>query len=145
MWMILEDIQACKSYLINPILAKHELTHLQLQVLVEIERTEDMSLNQLADRLAMNTGNASTLCKRLEKDNLLVRERRQDDERFISLHLTDNGKLIIQDLGIRIDDYKNGIEVSDENLRKLRDGMTALQIILKKMQERQREDEDLHE
>ena len=93
----------------------------------------------------MNTGNASTLCKRLEKDNLLVRERRQDDERFISLHLTDNGKLIMQDLGIRIDDYKNGIEVSDEDLRKLRDGMTALQIILKKMQERQREDEDLHE
>ena len=140
-WKLIKETQECQGYLVNPILTKYALTHLQLQVLIEIDRTDDMSLNELAESLMMNNGNASTLCKKLEHEGLLIRERRLDDERFISLHLTDNGKLVVEDLDVRIKEYISSIPISQNSFTKIQEGITVLHEIMNKMHHKQREDD----
>lgn len=52
---------------------------------MEVNVSENLSLNRLAKVMDMNNGNVSTLCKKLEQQGYLTRERRADDERFITL------------------------------------------------------------
>lgn len=97
-WNLLLVIQESKEFLIAPFAKEYGLTPLQLRTLIEVGQLENLSLSRLSKSLDMNNGNTSTLCKRLEREGWLLRQRRSDDERYIALVLTRKGKAMLQHL-----------------------------------------------
>ena len=67
------------------------LTIQKFRILVAVYEQEVPTLSELSQALGMNKGNCSTLCKKLVKENLLRRSRRDSDERCIELRLTEQG------------------------------------------------------
>ena len=93
LWDLLRTIQDSKDIVICPIAKAHNMTPLQLRLLMEINAAEeDLSLSRLSKVLEMNNGNVSTLCKKMEQRGFLTRERRLDDERYIALKISPDGK-----------------------------------------------------
>lgn len=67
------------------------LTYPQFITLVALWETNGLTVSELGQRLHLDSGTLSPLLKRLEKMGLVERRRSADDERRVSLHLTDAG------------------------------------------------------
>lgn len=67
------------------------LTSLQAVLLVLISEGYISNVSSLCKELGLSQGNASALCKKLEKDGFLHRQRSKEDERIVILRLTEQG------------------------------------------------------
>lgn len=141
-WDLMRTIQVSKDTVMCPVAKDYCITPLQLRILMEIKLSENLSLNRLAKMMDMNNGNVSTICKKLEQQGYLTRERRADDERFITLKLTPNGQAILQKMEQDIESkYCLLMEgVSEERLERISAGIKELQLLIEEMNEQQRED-----
>jgi len=81
-----------KAY--TPILAPLGLTYPQYLVMVALWEAEPLQVNELAERLSLDSGTLSPLLKRLEAAGLLGRNRSQEDERTVSIALTAAGRAL---------------------------------------------------
>lgn len=79
-----------KAY--KPYLDKLGLTYPQYLVLLVLWENDGLSVNQITDKLLLNTNTLSPLLKRMEKMELLRRSRSIEDERSVIIQLTANGK-----------------------------------------------------
>lgn len=79
-----------KAY--KPYLDKLGLTYPQYLVLLVLWENDDLSVNQITEKLLLNTNTLSPLLKRMEKMDLLQRSRSIEDERSVIIQLTANGK-----------------------------------------------------
>ena len=78
-----------KAY--KPYLEKMGLTYPQYLVLLVLWEHGKLSVNQIGEKLLLNTNTLSPLIKRLEKMGLLKRGRSQEDERVVMVELTEKG------------------------------------------------------
>lgn len=110
----------------RPILEPLGLTHPQYLVMLSLWERDGRSLSELSKTLYLEPATLSPLVKRLQSAGLVLRERRSDDERAVSIHLTESGRAlreraeqvplaVIETLGWRI-----------EELESLRDALTRL-------------------
>lgn len=67
----------------------------QLWALSEIAREDDMSMTDLARRMALHQATASNLANALVKKSLIRRVRDGSDRRFVHLHVTAEGRRIL--------------------------------------------------
>lgn len=141
-WDLMRTIQDSKDTVLCPIAKDYCITPLQLRILMEVNLRKDLSLNRLAKVMDMNNGNVSTICKKLEQQGYLTRERRADDERFITLKLSSEGTKIIQQIEQDIESkYCLMMEgVSEERLEKIAAGIRELKALIDEMNAQQRED-----
>lgn len=75
-----------------PILAELGLTYPQYIVMLALWERDDVSVSELGERLALDSGTLTPLLKRLEAAGLVARARARDDERVVKLSLTTQGK-----------------------------------------------------
>ncbi len=68
-----------------------EITPEQYWLLRLLNRVGPLSIGELAAQLGITTSSATSACKRLEKAELLTRERQSDDERIVRVTLTTKG------------------------------------------------------
>ena len=141
-WDLMRTIQVSKDTVLCPVAKDYSITPLQLRILMEVNLRKDLSLNRLAKVMDMNNGNVSTICKKLEQQGYLTRERRADDERFITLKLSSEGTKIIQQMEQDIESkYCLMMEgVSEERLEKIAAGIRELKALIEEMNAQQRED-----
>jgi len=78
--------------LYKPLLAPLGLTYPQYLAMLVLWEQERLSVGELGDRLALDSGTLTPLLKRLEQQGLVERERDPDDERRVLLHLTPAGR-----------------------------------------------------
>jgi len=78
-----------KAY--KPYLEKMGLTYPQYLVLLVLWEHGELSMNQIGEKLLLNTNTLSPLIKRMEKMNLLKRARSEQDERSVLVGLTERG------------------------------------------------------
>ncbi|MGP6146357.1 MarR family winged helix-turn-helix transcriptional regulator [Jeotgalibaca sp. A122] len=128
MWQLLASIQNFKNWLTKPISREFNMTSRQFQTLVYISQANGLSLRELAELMDMNDGNASTLCKKLEVRGFIIRKRRKDDERYISLILTEHGSAVISRFQQRLAHQFEA--VGEETIQDLTTGLHALQKII---------------
>lgn len=76
----------------RPLLDGIGLTYSQYAVMLVLWEHESVSLGTLCARLQLDTGTLSSLLKRLEAEGLLLRQRRQEDERTVQITLTARGR-----------------------------------------------------
>ena len=75
-----------------PMLEKLGLTYPQFLVMMALWEEDGVSVGQLGSRLRLDSGTLTPLLKRLEKAELLKRERNPSDERRLQVSLTTKGR-----------------------------------------------------
>ena len=79
-----------KAY--KPYLDKLGLTYPQYLVLLVLWENDRLSVNEISSKLLLNTNTISPLLKRMEKLEIIKRNRSNEDERFVFVQLTEKGK-----------------------------------------------------
>jgi len=80
--------------LYQPLLAKLGLTYPQYLVMVSMWENDDQTVGSLGIRLLLESSTLTPLLKRLEKMELITRERDKVDERQVRINLTPKGKAL---------------------------------------------------
>jgi MarR family transcriptional regulator, organic hydroperoxide resistance regulator len=76
----------------RPMLDQLGVTYPQYLVLMLLWEEDGQTVGQLGQRLALDSGTLSPLLKRLTSAGLVTRHRRADDERSVSVRLTEAGR-----------------------------------------------------
>jgi len=99
-WLSL-DLQLCfalysaslaMTKLYKPLLEPLGLTYPQYLVMLVLWETDGLTVSQVGERLALDSGTLTPLLKRLEKAGLIQRLRDAADERRVLLQLTPAGR-----------------------------------------------------
>ncbi len=88
-------LYACSKELIRrygPFLKECGLTYTQYIVMMVLWEREKVSSRELAECLHLDYGTLTPVLKRLEQSGYLIRERSGEDERLLTLTLTETGK-----------------------------------------------------
>ncbi|MGY1838852.1 MULTISPECIES: MarR family winged helix-turn-helix transcriptional regulator [unclassified Modestobacter] len=78
----------------RPMLDELGITYPQYLVLMLLWEEDGQTVGQLGSRLALDSGTLSPLLKRLTTAGLVTRHRRADDERSVSVRLTEEGRAL---------------------------------------------------
>ncbi|WP_194852603.1 MarR family winged helix-turn-helix transcriptional regulator [Nonlabens antarcticus] len=78
-----------KAY--KPYLDEIGITYPQYLVLLVLWEKDDISIQQISDKLLLNTNTISPLLQRMEKRDLIERNRCHKDERSVKVKLTEKG------------------------------------------------------
>ena len=91
----------------RPMLDELGLTYPQYLVMMLLWEQDNQTVGQLGARLALDSGTLSPLLKRLTAAGLVTRHRRVEDERSVSIALTDTGRAL-RDKSYRISEEMIG-------------------------------------
>jgi len=75
----------------RPILEELNITYPQYLVLMVLWEEEPCTVNQIGEKLRLDSGTLTPLLKRLEAKGLLSRQRKSCDERVVEIQLTPQG------------------------------------------------------
>ena len=75
----------------QPLLDQLKITYPQYLVLLVLWESDDLSVNEIARKLFLNTNTVTPLIKRMEAQGLLTRRRSEQDERKVIVSLTPIG------------------------------------------------------
>ena len=91
----------------RPMLDELGLTYPQYLVMMLLWEQDHQTVGQLGARLSLDSGTLSPLLKRLTAAGLVTRHRRVEDERSVSIALTDSGRAL-REKSIRISENMIG-------------------------------------
>lgn len=86
------SLSMTKKY--KPLLARLHLTYPQYLVLLVLWEKDGLTVNSIGERLFSDSGTLTPLLKRLEKLELIQRQRSTEDERKVIITLTKQGELL---------------------------------------------------
>lgn len=78
--------------LYKPLLDALGLTYPQYLVMLVLWERDGLTVSSLGERLYLDSGTLTPLLKRMEAAGWLVRQRSQEDERRVEVHLTPDGR-----------------------------------------------------
>lgn len=78
----------------QPLLSDLGLTYPQYLVMLALWEADDLSVNDIGQRLGLDSGTLTPLLKRMERAQWLSRERDTSDERRVLVRLTDAGRAL---------------------------------------------------
>lgn len=134
-WDVLRSLKDSMDDVFRPIIEEQELTMMQAHILLAIKHYEHPTVGCLCGEVGLTSGNASSMCKKLEKAGFLTRNRDPNDERFVALSLTQRGEKAMQMIGDTFDKkYGRVIESrSEEEIEELIGGMKRFNAFIKEM------------
>ena len=91
-WQLSRILNDCLSKALQPIVKRYGITQQQAQLLFSVYKNKATTVGTLAARLGLARTNASSMCKKLSNMGFLKRLRREDDERIVSVSLTEMGE-----------------------------------------------------
>ena len=98
-WKLMDTIRRVGGQIekqLQPFCSRHSITPLQLTILATLHFKGPQTVSSLAHKTSMAGANNSALCKKLEKDGLVTRQRDPEDERQVLVSLTQKGRVIIE-------------------------------------------------
>ena len=116
----------------KPLLKELGLTYPQYLAMLVLWQQDGITVGMLSKRLLTDPGSLTPLLKRLEADQLLVRQRSRQDERIVELFLTDKGRALHEQARHIPSCIVNASEKSVETLTQLKDDLVQLRNSLQK-------------
>lgn len=107
--------------LYKPILDKYDLTYTQYITMLVIWEEEKIIFKELGRRLHLDSGTLTPVIKKLESMGLIVKYRSKKDDRVVIVELTEEGRVLKEDI----------LEVPDKMFCKFKGNEETL-IMLKK-------------
>lgn len=80
----------------TPLLKELDLTYPQYLVMMVLWETDGVSVNEIVDKLYLDTNTVTPLLQRLEKQGIILRLKDDSDKRKVTIRLTDKGKALEQ-------------------------------------------------
>jgi DNA-binding MarR family transcriptional regulator len=80
--------------LYTPYLKPLDLTYTQYIVLLVLWEQDEITVGELCHRLRLDSGTISPLLKKLEATGYILRTRKKEDERVVSIRLTEAGRAL---------------------------------------------------
>lgn len=115
----------------RPILSRFNITYPQYLVLLVLWEHGPMNVKDLGEKLFLDSGTLTPLLKRMERMEILSRERSTEDERQVLISLTEKG------LNMREEALSVPLELAgnlDLKMDEYRLLMTALKSLINKME-----------
>lgn len=95
------------------------LTYPQYLVLVELWEREPLTVGELGEDLALDSGTLSPLLSRLEKLGHVARTRSSEDARVVSIGLTERGRALRDELAHVAGDIRRCMAVTPDVARRM--------------------------
>jgi DNA-binding MarR family transcriptional regulator len=114
------------THLYRPLLDDVGLTYPQYIVMLALWEQEGVPVKALGDVLHLDYGTLSPLLKRLEARGLIRRERRPDDERIVTISLTEQGKELRTEVACIPDTITSGMGLNKSEFTALNDTLRRL-------------------
>ena len=119
----------------QPLLDKLGITYPQYLVLMILWEEGNVSVNDIAKKLILNTNTVTPLLKRMEQLGILERQRSKKDERMVIVQLTEKGKQLQEQASLIPEKLANHLlegvlKVGD--LIKLKDNLNSIIQLLSK-------------
>lgn len=84
--------------LYNPLLDKYNLTYTQYIAMLVMWEEEKIIFKELGKRLHLDSGTLTPVIKKLESMELVTKYRNKEDDRVVTVELTEKGKLLKEDI-----------------------------------------------
>lgn len=120
--------------LYNSELKKLNITYPQYLVLVYLYSKGQSTINKIGEKLYLDSGTLTPLLKRMEKHNLVIRKRSEQDERNVNIHLTEEALRIKEQVEVVTTNFQTKCrEMCGENNNNYEVVKTFLDTIVKKI------------
>lgn len=113
----------------QPHLDQLGITYPQYLVLMVLWETDSISVNDITQRLILNTNTVTPILKRMQAQGLISRQRSGDDERKVIITLTPKGRQLQVEAAAIPEKMAADLvseNISVEDLQKLKDQLTIL-------------------
>ncbi|MCU7616009.1 MarR family transcriptional regulator [Chryseobacterium sp. PBS4-4] len=117
--------------LYRPFLDELGITYSQYLVMMILWEKDGLTVNQIGEKLYLDSGTLTPLLKRLESKGFIIRKRKKEDERVVEVFLDDAGRNL-QEKACEIPrKMQEKLNLSTEDLLELKE---TVQKILNKIQ-----------
>lgn len=84
--------EVVKKY--TPLLERIDLTYTQYIAMMVLWQSDGISVKELGKKLFLDSGTLTPLLKSMERKGFVIRKRNEDDERVVSIYITDEGRAL---------------------------------------------------
>jgi DNA-binding MarR family transcriptional regulator len=103
----------------QPFLDKLGITYPQYLVLMVLWEKDELTVNEIARRLILNTNTVTPLLKRMETMGIIARKRATADERKVFVYLSEKGKSMQNDAALIPEGLVAGLHSGDLQLEEI--------------------------
>jgi DNA-binding MarR family transcriptional regulator len=108
----------------------HGFTSSQCYTLIEILKAKSLTMNELSDKMNLDSSTMTRVIDKLVRDDLIRRERDDSDRRIVLVSLTDKGGEAANKLSSSVNEYYRKI-ISSMPLGKMDEVLSSVAILLK--------------
>lgn len=112
----------------RPYLEELDITYSQYLVMMVLWEFERLTVNQIGEKLYLDSGTLTPLLKRLEAKSYIVRHRKKEDERVVEVFLTEEGNQLQKKACIIPGKMQDKLNLSEEDLVALKETINKLLI-----------------
>ncbi|MCA9958821.1 MAG: MarR family transcriptional regulator [Anaerolineales bacterium] len=120
----------------QPLLDELGLTYPQYLVLMVLWESDGLPVNEIGQRLLLNTNTVTPLLKRMEAQGLLSRARSTEDERQVIITLTAQGRALREVAATIPERLVAGLSAEDTNIEALQVMLAELYKIIQHLSEK---------
>jgi MarR family transcriptional regulator, organic hydroperoxide resistance regulator len=106
------------------------ITYPQYLVLMVLWETDAISVNEISQKLILNTNTLTPLLKRMEVLGIIKRKRSESDERKVIVNLTSRGKLLQSEAAAVPEKLTSGIVSDTLKIEELIDMKNKLEVMI---------------
>jgi DNA-binding MarR family transcriptional regulator len=110
----------------KPLLEPLGLTYTQYLVLLVLWERDGLTVKDLALRLHLDSGTLTPVLKRMERSDLISRERKQANQREVRIELTAKGRALRSEAGRIYDSLACRLGGTEDSLAPLLSGLQSL-------------------
>ncbi|TVT26737.1 MarR family transcriptional regulator [Salinicoccus cyprini] len=114
------------------ILNEMNITYPQFLVLNILQDKKQVNIKTLAEMLRLDTGTISPLIRRMEKLDLVRRQRDAEDQRLVYIEATERGKGLEEKLEKAFDSFSEAIDIDPEDEKALLEHIQHIDAMLTK-------------
>ncbi|MCW4452538.1 MarR family transcriptional regulator [Kaistella sp. BT6-1-3] len=112
--------------LYRPLLEELDITYPQYLVMMVLWEHQRLTVNQIGEKLFLDSGTITPMLKRLEAKSYIVRQRKIEDERVVEISLTDEGERL-QDKACLIPEKMNDrLNLSETDVQELKHAISKI-------------------
>jgi DNA-binding MarR family transcriptional regulator len=112
----------------RPYLEELDITYSQYLVMMVLWEFERLTVNQIGEKLYLDSGTLTPLLKRLEAKSYIVRHRKKEDERVVEVFLTEEGNQLQKKAYIIPGKMQDKLNLSEDDLVALKETINKLLI-----------------
>lgn len=125
---LIREVSRKLDSILFPISDNNNLTIMKMKVLMEVSKQGKVNIGEIGQSLGVAGGNISNMCKNLESEGYLVRQRSHDDERVVEVSLTDKGKEVLSQVReqINVKYHPYDANITDDEYKSIVDSLRDL-------------------